>query len=554
MKPPSIYRESFKSSTQSQLAVPNLNYTDDEVSQGDGRPAKPVEVESQLRRQLKDRHVAMISIGGVIGTGLFLGTGTALANGGPVGLLLGYIIMSSICFSVLISVGEMITFLPISGGHIALAERFVGPPLSFAMGWNAWYGMVMAFPAEISASAVLIGYWNKDINPAVWITMTALIAITMNACGAKVYGEGEFWFASIKVLTITGLIILGIILDLGGGPDHDRIGFRYWINPGPFAQFAGISGAKGRFLAFWAVFIQAAFSFLGSETFTMAAGETQNPRRNLSRAVKRVYIRILLFYIGGTTIIGLLVPYDAPGLNIATGTAASSPFVIAMKRSGIKALPSIVNACILTSAWSAASGQLYLSSRALYGLASTHHAPRAFLKLSKSGVPYLCVGFCSLLGLFAYTGINKGAGQVFHWLSNTTAIAGLSSWFGICVTYIRFHNGMKVQGYDRKSLPYFTNLQPFAAWYALVAILLITFFSGWQVFLPGHWSTSDFVANYLPLVLFPILFFLAKLCYRKPLVKTCDMDFVTNIGEIEATTLDDPPPSNMIGSFWRWLL
>lgn len=158
---------------------------------------------------------------------------------------------------------------------------------------------------------------------------------------AGIYGEAEFIFASIKVLTITGLIILGIVLDLGGGPNHDRIGFRYWKHPGPFAQFGGIGGAKGRFLAWWAVMTQAAFSFIGTEVVAIAGAEAKNPRRNIPRAIRNVYIRILLFYIGGVTIIGLLVPYTNPNLNLADGTAAASPFVIAIEIAGIKGLPSV---------------------------------------------------------------------------------------------------------------------------------------------------------------------------------------------------------------------
>ena len=167
-----------------------------------------------------------------------------------------------------------------------------------------------------------------------------------------------------------GLIILGVILDLGGGPDHDRVGFRHWKNPGPFVQFDGIPGPEGRFLGFWAALNQAAFSMTGTEIVAVspsvqlvtqpqslsgghqndviklytqiAAGEAKNPRRNLPKAIRRVYIRILLFYIGGVTVIGLLVPSTDPGLNLGDGTAAASPFVIAIKHSGIKVLPGVI--------------------------------------------------------------------------------------------------------------------------------------------------------------------------------------------------------------------
>jgi len=496
----------------------------------------------------------MISIGGVIGTGLFLGTAGALSHGGPVGLLLGYMAIGTICYSVMISLGEMIAYLPIPGGHIKLAERFVDPALSFTMGWNYWYNWTIILPAELSAAAVLIGYWNKEVNPAVWITVCLIVTVFINMMGAGVYGECEFVFASIKVITIVGLIILGIVLDLGGGPDHDRLGFRYWKHPGPFVQYNHIPGSKGRFLGWWAVMTQAAFSFIGTEIVAIAAGEAKNPRRNLPKAIKRVYIRILLFYIGGTAVIGLLVPSNDPGLASGTGTALSSPFVIAIRRAGIKALPSIINAALLTSAWSAASSDLYTSSRALYGLASAGNAPKIFLKTTSKGLPYVSIIFCAAFALLAYMGVSSGSAKVFNWFANMTAIAGLMTWTGICITYIRFYAGMKAQGYDRSKLPFASKLQPYAAWYALIFCLVVCFFSGWAVFLKGNWATDQFVTNYLPLALFPIMYIGGKLYYRQPVVKPHEMDFVTDIDQIEAETYDDPPPRNRAEAFWQWLM
>jgi len=512
--------------------------------------------EQRLQRQLKNRHIAMISIGGVIGTGLFLSTATSLRNGGPIGLLLGYMVVGSICYSVMISLGEMVAYLPIAGGHIKLAERFFDPALSFTMGWNYLYNWVIILPAELSAASVLIDFWisSDKVNNAVWITVCLIVTVVINMMGAGVYGECEFIFASVKVITITGLIILGIVLDLGGGPNHDRIGFRYWKNPGPFVQFNGIGGSKGQFLGFWAVLTQAAFSFIGTEIVAIAAGEAKNPRRNLPKAIKRVYIRILLFYIGGTIIIGLLVPSNDPALNLKVKDAGSSPFVIAIKRAGIKGLPSVINAALLTSAWSAASSDLYTSSRALYGLAASGNAPKIFMKTNRKGLPYPAIIFCSMFALLAYMGINQGSGQVFSWFSNMTSVAGLMTWFGISITYIRFHKGFKVQGFDRSKLPYASALQPFAAYYAAAGCWIICLFSGWQVFLKGGWDTATFVTNYMPFILFPILYFSWKLKTRVPIVRASEMDFVSGLDEIEADTYDEPPPKNKFEAFWAWLM
>lgn len=189
---------------------------------------------------------------------------------------------------------------------------------------------------------------------------------------------------------IVGLIILGIVLDLGGGPTHDRIGFRYWKQPGSFNQLNGIPGAKGCFLAFWATFINAAFSFLGTEIVALAAAEVENPRRNMPKAIRRVFYRILLFYIGGVIVIGWLVPYNDSRL-LGASTAASSPFVIAIENAKIRMLPSIINSVILSSAFSAGNSVLYASSRTLYGLACIGQAPSFLRKCTSRGLPVWCV-------------------------------------------------------------------------------------------------------------------------------------------------------------------
>ncbi|KAH7890304.1 amino acid permease [Phlebopus sp. FC_14] len=486
-----------------------------------------------LRRGLKERHMTMISVGGVIGTGLFLGTASSLSYGGPLGLLLGYTFIGSICLCVMVSVGEMISLLPLAGGHIRLAERFVDPAFSFAMGWNCWYSWTVP---ELAAAATLFEYWDLGVNNAVWITMCLVVAIGINFFGVGVYGEAEFMFASIKVITIVGLIVLGIVLDLGGGPNHDRIGFRYWKDPGPFVQYDGIPGAKGRFLGFFRVLTQAAFSFTGTEVVAITAAEAKNPRETIPKAIRSVYVRILLFYILGVFVIGLLVPSNQPLLNLDSNDASASPFVIAIEMAGIGVLPSIINAALITSAWSAACSDVYLSSRALYGLALSTNAPHVFtLTTRTTHIPYASLALTSLLSLLSYTATQASAGVVFTYFADMAATAGLLAWFCVGVTYVRFFEGLRVQrGMGVGGGPW---CQPWAAWWAFYCALPLarsctrTQFSGWQVFLRDEWSTSTFVTTYLPIILFPVLFGVAKVVRGTELVKPEEMDFKT--GAIE---------------------
>ncbi|KAL5494696.1 hypothetical protein ACEPAI_157 [Sanghuangporus weigelae] len=543
-------------SNDADLGLESAKLSDAMHSQGSISSEGLISQRYKLQRQLKTRHVSMISIGGVIGTGLFLGTATGLANGGPLGLLLSYCVVGSICYCIMISLGEMIAYLPLPGGHIRLAERFVDPAFSFALGWNYWYNWTIGLPAELTAAAVLMQFWKSpdDVNPAVWITMCFVVILIINVLGVGIYGECEFIFASIKIITIVGLIILGVVLDLGGSPSHDRIGFRYWHDPGPFVQFNGISGAKGRFLGWWAVMTQAAFSFIGTEVVAIAGGEAKNPRKNISKAIKRVYIRLLLFYVCGTFVIGLIVPSTHPDLRLATSTAARSPFVIAIKTAGIKGLPSVINAAILTSAWSASSSMLYSSSRALHSLSVSGNAPRIFSYLTRGGLPIFAIAFNACFGLLAYMAVDAKAGKVFGWFVNMCAIAGLSNWFGIAVTYLRFYKGLRAQGFERSNMPYANWLNPYAALWAAIACPTICLFSGFSVFLKDSWKTDMFITTYLPFVLFPILYTGARLWWRVKPRRPTEMDFLSGTEEVDEACYDEAPPKNWVERFWSWLL
>ena len=210
--------------------------------------------------------------------------------------------------------------------------------------------------------------------------------ICLNIFAVAIYGEAEFCFASIKIITIVGLLIFAFIIDLGGGPTHDRLGFRYWKHPGAMKEYKD-TGDTGRFLGLFSTLVNAAFSYGGVEMVAVAAGEAENPRKNIPKAVRRVFWRILFFYVLGSLAIGVLLPYDEKRLLSAidddAAGAAASPWVIAVYRAGVPVLPSIINAVILTSATSSANAFLYTGSRYLYALAQNGQAPRFLLRCSK---------------------------------------------------------------------------------------------------------------------------------------------------------------------------
>ncbi|EJT98003.1 amino acid transporter [Dacryopinax primogenitus] len=513
------------------------------------------EGEQTVTRALKSRHLQMIAIGGTIGTGLFVGSGGALATAGPVGTLLGYIIVGAMVYAVMISLGEMTTLFPVSGSFTHYATRFVDPALGFALGYNYWYSYAVTLPNEITAAAIVIGYWNQTINVAIWVSIFLVAVIGINFIGVAAYGEAEFWMSFIKVTTIVGLIILGIVLDLGGGPNHDRIGFRYWKHPGPFNQFNGIPGATGRFLAFWSSFIQAAFSYLGTEIVAVTAGEAQNPTKTIPKAIRRVFYRILLFYVGGIAVIGLLVPYTSDQLLNNTGTAAASPFVIAIETAGISALPSIINAVILISAFSAGNSDLYTSSRTLYALALDGKTPSFLRRCTRRGLPIWCVGITALFGFLSYLNVGAAsAGTVFEWFVNISTVSGLFAWATICFSYIRFYNAAKLQGLDRNTLPYKGPLQPYAAYFGCILALLIILFNGWSVFLAGNWSTSTFVADYIGVPIFAGFYLFWKIYKRSKVVRLEDIDLLSGRRGIDEKEEEDWVPVKWYEKVWAWLM
>ena len=356
--------------------------------------------------------------------------------------------------SVQFALGEVSALFPVTGSYVRHAEFLVDPALGFAVGWNVVYGSYLSVPSEISAALVLIQYWT-DKYAALWITLLILATFGVGIVFVGVYGEVEFFFAMLKILLVVGIIVMGLVIDLGGVPGQPRIGFAYWKDPGPLVEYIA-TGSWGRFLGFWAVMNNAVYSFSGVESVSIAAAETQNPRQNIPKACKRVFARVTLFYILAVLIVGMLVPSDdsALGNPDTEGTAGQSPFVIAATRAGIKAIPSIVNAVVLTSAFSASNQAMLAGTRILYGLALKKQAPKIFLRTTRYGIPYVCVILQTAVATLAFMSLSSGALTVFYWFLNLTAAGVLVTWGVIVFNHIRLHQALAHQGIAKEELPW----------------------------------------------------------------------------------------------------
>ncbi|KAF7163936.1 hypothetical protein CNMCM6106_000708 [Aspergillus hiratsukae] len=459
-----------------------------------------------VRQGLYQRHMQMIAVAGTIGTGLFLSSGQAIVMAGPLGAFLAYSIVGLAVTSVVLTTGEMGALVPLSGGLVRYAEYFFDPAMAFANGWNQVYLYSVTLPAEIVAASVLVEFWTTAINNAIWITVFSALVLIAALVFVRIYGELEFAFAILKILLIIGVNIMALVITCGGGPQGESIGFRYWRNPGPFVQYQGIKGSLGQFLGFWATLKNAVFAYNGIQNITIPAAETRRPRQSIPHATKRVLYRILLFYVLSIFMIGLVVPSNDPTLLQVrlTGTGAQSPFVIAAHRAGIRGAPSVINAVILTSAWSAGNSYILFGSRILYGMAVHGHAPALFQRLNRFSVPYMAISFVGSFLCLGYMSLSHSATIVFRWLRDVVAVATLVDWLIVFIVYLRFYYGCKKQGVDRhKEVPWAAPFQPYFTWAALTLFTLMLVTGGFTAFIHGNWDTETFVSSYMniPIVL-----------------------------------------------------
>lgn len=503
-----------------------------------------------VERGLKARHIQFIALGGTIGTGLFLGIGSYLAAYGPLSVLLGYSITGAGIFGMMMCLGEMSTWLPLPGAIPQYCARYVEPAMGFAVGWNNWYQCSITLCVEIAAAAIVIGFWNTEINKAAWITIIIVLVVGLNIFAVSVYGEAEFIFASVKLVTIIGLLLVAIVIDLGGSP-QGRLGFQYWKNPGAMETVVA-DGHWGRFLAFFSTLIGAAFSYGGVEMVAVAAGEAEDPRVNIPKAVRRVFWRILFFYVFGSLAIGLTVPSTDKRLG-AGDDGRASPWVIMANRASISVLPHIINAVILTSASSSANAFLYTGSRYMFGIAQNGHGPKFLLKCSKGGVPYYCVGITASISLLTYMCATASATDVFWWFANLTTIAQLFTWCSICISYIRFRKGLIYHGVDRNTLVFKSPFQPYTAYMTLCFFAVIIVFNGWQVFTTGKWDIEQFIISYIGVVIYFGLYGSAKIFLKSKIVPISEMDIFSGKAALDAQVWPERIPRNFAEKVWFWI-
>ncbi|KAG0688572.1 glyceraldehyde-3-phosphate dehydrogenase 1 [Pichia californica] len=476
-----------------------------------------------LKRSLKNRHVQMIAIGSAIGTGLFVGSGTALRTGGPASLIICYFLIGTMIFCTVQALGELAVAYPVAGSFLSLNSRFISPIWGFCMAWNYVLQWIIVMPLELVAASLTIRYWNDEINSAAWVTIFYFTIVFINIFGVKGYGEAEFVFSTIKVVAILGFIILGIVLNCGGGPVGGYIGGKYWYNPGAFHHgFKGLCG----------VFVTAAFSFSGTELVGLTSAETANPRKTLPSATKQVFWRITLFYMVSLTLIGLLVPYNDPRLmGNSSADAAASPFVIAIRNAGIKGLPSVMNAVILIAVLSVANSAVFAASRTVASLADQGFAPKFFGYIDRKGRPLVGVGISFAFGLLCYLAASDKEAVAFAWMMAISGLSSIFTWGSICFTHVRFRRALHVQGRGTNELTFTAMSGVYGSIWGVILNILVLMAEFWYSLFPTNKPDAyNFFENYLNAVVL-VFFFFVYLIWKKFrvtfLIRAKDVDLDT---------------------------
>ncbi|KAI9244336.1 amino acid permease/ SLC12A domain-containing protein [Helicostylum pulchrum] len=478
------------------------------------------EDQPQLKRTLKARHLAMISLGGVIGQGLFLSAGANLAAAGPAGALIAYGIIGFIVFWVTFSLGEMATYIPVSGSFTVFCRRFVDTSFGTTIGYNYWACWAIIVASELTALPLVMEFWTTAVPSWAWSGMWLVIIFVLNMFGARSYGEAEYWFSVIKILAVLIFIIVGCVTSgglIGNTTPHEVYGFKFWNDPGAFSK----DGALGVVNAF----VLASFSMQGTEIVGITAGECENPIKQVPRAIKNVFWRIIIFYIGSVFVMGMLIPSTDERNLSESSSVTISPFTIVFEKAGLSSVAHVMNAVILITILSCANSGMYVSSRMLCALSKEGLAHPKLSYISKRGVPTYALICTSLISLVTFATSFIPGKALFIVLTKLSGVAGFVTWGGICFAHYRFRKAIKYQGLSIKDLPIITPFHPFGDMFGMIACVVIALMAGYSYFVPA--DPVGLVGNYGGLIACAILFISLKIYSRSKLIPVSEIDIVT---------------------------
>lgn len=460
----------------------------------------------ELKQVLFSRHLFMISVGSAIGMGLWLGTGSSIHRGGPVGMFLGYLITGSVAWALNMSIGELATLYPVPSAFPRWSAQFIDPSIAVTVGWMHWFGNMIGASNELVGLATVMKFWVPNISPGVWITVYFVVLVFVHVFAVRLFAEVESVMTGVKFIWVIIAIIIMIVISAGGAPTGDAIGFRYW-NKEPFNGH----GFKG----FLSVLPTCVFALAGIEIIGLVASECKSPRKSIPKAVKSIWLRIGLFYILGSFVVTIVMDPNNDQLLGGSGVNAS-PFVIAAKNSGLPKFADAMNAIILISVFSSGSATFYGCPRILLGLVHLKMAPSIFGRVDRKGRPYVGYVFSGVLtGGLAYLNLSNSGATVFGWFSNLSSLVALLLWSVIFISNIRMRKAWKIQGRDLSELPWKSAVVPWTAWYGLFWSILIVIIEFYLAVWPWHDKSSAkaFFANYISVILMAVIYAIAKIFF-----------------------------------------
>lgn len=446
-----------------------------------------------LKRDMKSRHLMMISIGGTIGTGLFLGSGQTINQAGPFGAILAYLVGGLIMYMVLLCLAELTVAMPVSGSFQSYASRFISPGAGFTTGWLYWVNWAICIAADFTAAGIIMHSWFPQVDTWIWCAIFAIALALLNLVSVKAYGEAEFWFAGIKVAAIVGFIIAGAGLIFGFAGHEGSIGLsNFHTSTGLFPNGFG---------AVFLTMIAVVYSFQGAELVGIAAGECENPRKNVPRVIRGITARIIIFYVLAMTILAGTIPWQEAGV-------LESPFAHVFGRLGIPIAKDIMSFVVLTSALSAGNSALYACSRLLWSMSKEGLAPTWLGKLNSRGVPFNGVIITLILACLSLLTQSFAADTVYLWLMSSTGLTGCLIWIIIAWCQINFRKELKRLGGKVSDLGFRTPLYP------LIPILAIVLNIG--VIVSLYFDESQRIVIYTGLPALVLLYLYYILFHKKP--------------------------------------
>lgn len=481
----------------------------------------------QLVKGLRAHNLAFITLCSVFGTGLFITSGTILEMGGPLTLILSYLISGSIVYQVITALADMSTYIQLPDSFSGFAERFVDPALGFSTSYTFLISFLIFVPNQISAGALTISYWvdSDTISPALWILLFLSLIVLVNYCKVTkyVFMVNAFIAAKLMIYLIIAIILMVIIC--GGGSSNEKIGFKYWRRPGVMTNYQNTDRNWGKLAALIISTTKSVWSYAGIESFSVATVETVNPRKSIPKAKKILFWLLFPTYLTILALIGLVVPFNDRSLFTSTNSNISqsinsSVLFVALYNAGLSTIGNFVNAAFLVFIFSAANTGFYLSTRILYGLSASGLAPSCFSKTTKDGVPIFAFLIIFCFNLIAFSSLNDKTIRTYHYFVEAASVFSLLNWASILITHIRFLQAFKKQNRVDEFKKYVPNstMCCVSSYFFLFSTILFILMSNLSVYidfaLTKKFEVTDFLAGILPVPIFLSLFFGFKIYYK----------------------------------------